>query len=101
MENLYGIRDVGQGFDLFVAEVMVDALGVVQAAFNPCLFHHVEKGIRVFVHGDDFAVVGRRSHLEWFTLEIGKHMLAKDKGTLAPDQRNGDPREIRFLTRTL
>ena len=46
LKNLYGIRDAGQGFELFVAEVMVELLGYTQGTFNPCLFHHVDKGIR-------------------------------------------------------
>ena len=78
LKNLYGIRDAGQGFELFVAEVMVELLGFTQGTFNPCLFHHVEKGIRVCVHGDDLAAVGKRSRLEWFALELGKHMMVKD-----------------------
>jgi hypothetical protein len=113
LKNLYGIRDVGQGFELFVAEVMVELLGFTQGTFNPCLFHHVDKGIRVFVHGDDFAAVGKRSHLEWFALELGKHMMVKDKGTLGPNQssasvtspptggKGADHHEIRLLNRTI
>ena len=91
---------------------MVELLGSAQGTFNPCSFHHVEKGIRVFVHGDDFAPVGKRSHLAWFALELGKHMVVKDKGTLGPDQqsRNNhdltvgmcpDLREIRLLNRSI
>lgn len=87
---------------------MVELLGFTQATFNPCLFHHVEKGIRDFVHRDDFAAVGRRSHLSWFALELAKHMLVKDKGTLGPDQQHrrqtsrcADLREIRLLNRTI
>ena len=60
----------------------------------------------MFDHGDDFAAVGKRSHLAWFVLELAKHMMVKDKGTLGPDQGsshsppnsgNADLREIRLL----
>ena len=79
--------------------------------FQSVLVSSCGKGIWVIVHGEDFAAVGRRSHLEWFALELGKHMMVKDKGTLGPDQgsvtslptggKAADLREIKLLNRTI
>ena len=41
-------------------------LGFQRGRYNSCLYYHIEKNLRTFLHGDDFATVGTRGQAKWF-----------------------------------
>ena len=41
-------------------------LGFVQGRASPCCFAHESRDLKVFVHGDDFTVLGRDEDLDYF-----------------------------------
>ena len=63
---MYGCRDAGQNFELFVRHVMVDELGFVSGKLSACVFEHVEKHRTAYVYGDNFTVKGLRDEVETF-----------------------------------
>ena len=55
--------------------------------------------MRCVVHGDDFAVLGDRKHLDWFRSKIKGRYPVKIRGRLGP--RESDDKQIRILNRIL
>ena len=50
---MYGCRDAGVNWKFAICQVMI-AIGFVQGRASPCIYHHLERQLRVWVHGDDF-----------------------------------------------
>ena len=40
-------------------------MGFAQGAATPCVFYLQERGLRAYVHGDDFVVIGKPEHFKW------------------------------------
>ena len=53
LRSMYGCRDAGVNWEFTICEVMI-AIGFVQGRASPCIYRHLEKQLRVWVHGDDF-----------------------------------------------
>ena len=53
---MYGCRDAGQNFELFVRHVMVDNLGFVSGKWSACVFEREKKHLTAYVYGDNFTV---------------------------------------------
>ena len=64
---------------------------------SPCVFWNAEREIRCVVHGDDFAVLGRRHELDWFWNQINKKFQSKHGGRMGPAESG--TKEIRMLNR--
>ena len=47
--------------------------------YNPCTYFHREKGLRTFVHGDDFVTTGSRKDCKWFEDQLGRRFEIKTK----------------------
>jgi len=47
--------------------------------YNPCLFYLVEKKLKIFFHGDDFATVGTREEVKWFKEALEKRFEIKSQ----------------------
>eukprot|EP00971_Amphidinium_carterae_P325489 6455761-Amphidinium_carterae.2 len=90
---LYGTRDAGRAFELFVYRVMKFHGGV----WSPCLFHHKERQIIAFVYGDNFTTVASREQQAWFKEALAVHMWSKHEGTLGPSET--DDKEVVCLNR--
>ena len=54
---LYGTRDAAQLWQECLAQHLVE-IGFVRGVSNPCVYHRRSRGIRVLVHGDDYAFTG-------------------------------------------
>ena len=67
--SMYGTRDAAQNWGEEFAETM-RAIGFTQGRASPCTFYHEEKGIRTYIHGDDFVSVCSDNNLKWFRKEI-------------------------------
>ena len=44
--------------------------------------HHVDQGIRLVVHGDDFTELGYRAEMDWYRSKLTSTSEAKVKGRL-------------------
>ena len=55
--SLYGTRDASTNCQEEVAKDM-RSWGFVRGRYNPCLYFHKGRNLRMFLHGDDFATVG-------------------------------------------
>ena len=68
---MYGTRDAAQNWYIEYSSQLLQ-IGFTQGAATPCVFYNIEKGIRTFVHGDDYVSTGRTSSLEWMKTELEK-----------------------------
>ena len=94
MMTLYGCRDAGSNFELFVFEILSEA-GCVRGLTSSCVYFQKNRGVRLFHWGDDFVLLGKRSQCSWISDQLGKKLIVKTRGTLGP--RKGDLREISIL----
>ena len=66
---VYGCRDAGVNWEFSICEVMI-AIGFVQGRASPCIYHHLERQLRVWVHGDDFVPLGYIINVKWFFVKL-------------------------------
>ena len=52
LRSMYGCRDAGVNWIFAICQVMTGR-GFVQGGASPCMYHHSERQLRVWVHGDD------------------------------------------------
>ena len=57
LRSMFGCREIGVNWEFAICQVMV-AIGFVQGTASPCIYRHLEKQLRVWVHGDDFVPLG-------------------------------------------
>ena len=93
--SLYGTRDAAANFQEEVKKMMRGA-GFIVSRYNPAMFYHPGKGLRVLVHGDDFISVGKQKDVEWFRgalrgrFEVSTKIVGLEEGQI---------REARVLNR--
>ena len=63
--SLYGTRDASMNWQEEV-EKELTKLEFRRGRYNPCLYYHQERGLRTFLHGEDFATVGDRRGAQCF-----------------------------------
>ena len=85
LKSMYGARQAASNWEYFYAEVLKVA-GLVQGVSNPCLFIHPERRIRVWVHGDDFVMLGVHEDLMWAEKIVNARIKMKRTGLLAQAQ---------------
>ena len=61
--SLYGTRDAAANWSEEYTERML-SMGFTVGKATPCVFHHARRGLRAYVHGDDFVVVGMPEDLK-------------------------------------
>ena len=61
---MYGTRDAAQNWYEDYSGQLVK-IGVAQGKASPCVFHHRERGIRTYVHGDGYVSAGKPDELKW------------------------------------
>ena len=94
---MYGTRDAPQIWSSEVRRVM-EGMGFVACATNPCVFHHLDWDTIALAHVDDFLVMGGSMALEAVKAEITKEFEVKSK-ILGPGR--DEYREVKFLGRIL
>ena len=95
---LYGTRDAPQAFEFKVKECM-EALGLKQATFSPCIYVCERRRLVYVVHGDDFVGLGRRSSLSEVYEGLCRLLIVKHRGILGP--RSNELKEVRILNRVV
>ena len=93
-----GTRQAAANWEAFYGEVLKD-VGFLQGTSNPCLFLHPEHRIRVWVHGDDFFMLGIHDDLIWFEKMISTRIAMKRAGFLGPDP--SDDKETTCMNRLI
>ena len=68
-KSLYGTRDAAQNWAASYVGFM-EEIGFERGKSSPCCFYNKKYKIRCVVHGDDFAVLGKRENLDWFRAKI-------------------------------
>ena len=66
---MYGTRDAAANWSEEYTSRLVD-MGFKVGAASPCVFHHPQRGLRAYVHGDDFVVVGMPKDLKWMQSKV-------------------------------
>ena len=51
--------------------------------------HHIEKNIRLAVHGDDFTALGYGTRLDWYREVFMGRFEAEVKGRIGPGKKDG------------
>ena len=95
--SMYGTRDAAQNWYDAYSQHLKD-IGFQQGLASPCTFYHKEKGIRTYVHGDDYVSVGRPKHLEWMQKELEKCFTVKTQ-RLGPQADH--LKEVKILNRVV
>ena len=95
--SMYGTRDAAQNWhEVYSGELI--KMGFTQGKTSPCVFHHVQKGIRTYVHGDDYVSTGLPHELQWMKTELEKRYQVKTQ-MLGPESHH--QQEIKILNRIL
>ena len=63
VKAMCGTRGAAQNWEMEYTEMLTEA-DFKQGVCSPCVFFHKERCARVVVHGDDFAVLGRKHTLD-------------------------------------
>ena len=62
--SMYGTRDAAQNwFDAYSQQFV--HIGFQQKVASPCTFHHQQRSIRTYSHGDDYVSTGKPRDLKW------------------------------------
>ena len=95
--SMYGTRDAAQNwFDEYSQQLV--SIGFVQGAATPCIFHHKEKGIRTFVHGDDYDSTGKVESLLWMKGQLEKRYQIR---TQVLGNGEGQVKEVKIFNRII
>ena len=95
--SMYGTRDAAMNWQAEYSQRLIDN-GFEQGKSNPCVFHHIGKGIRTLVHGDDYVSVGRPESLKWMEEMLAQKYKIKTQ-VLGPDE--GHAKQIKILNRII
>ena len=98
LRTMYGTRDAAASWEEFYTEVL-EAAGAKSGDFSPCLFHSVQTNLRIWVHGDDKALVGKRSVVMAMIKVLEGKMMIKTKAMLG--FARGDDRSATLLNRII
>lgn len=95
--SMYGTRDAAANWSEEYTERLMN-MGFTVGKASPCVFYHAGRGLRAYVHGDDFVVTGMPAELQWMRSKIEEKYELKVE-VLGLDQ--GQHTEVRVLNRIL
>ena len=95
--SMYGTRDAAQNWQSEYSQRLIDS-GFTRGKASPCVFHHVTRGIRALVHGDDYVSVGLPGQLKWMEEQFASKYQIKTQ-LLGPHDNN--VRELNILNRII
>ena len=94
---MYGTRDAAQNWAEECSGRLIE-VGFKQGLASPCVFFHKERGIRTYVHGDDYVSTGMPSQLQWLKPKFEETYQVKTQ-TLGPGDDHA--REAQILNRII
>ena len=93
--SMYGTRDAAQNwFDAYSQQFI--NIGFQQGLASPCTFYHKQRGIRTYVHGDDYVSTGTPDQLKWLQTQLEKSYQVKTQ-VLGPDEHQ--LKQVKILNR--
>ena len=72
------------------------AIGFTQGTASPCTFYHKHRGIRTYVHGDDYVSTGAPHQLDWMRKQLENKYQVKTQ-FLGPEKHH--QQELRIPNR--
>ena len=69
LRSIYGCPDTGVNWEFAICQVMI-AIGLVQGRALWCMYRHLEKELRVWVHRDDSVPLGNTVSVRWFFVKL-------------------------------
>ena len=69
--SMYGTRDAAQNWYEEYSTQLV-RIGFAQGKTSPCVFYHPQRGIKTYVHGDDYVITGLPHQLQWMQNQLEK-----------------------------
>lgn len=95
--SMYGTRDAAQNWHQEYSQQFFDA-GLQRGLASLCIFHHPHKGIRTYVHGDEYVSTGMPDALQWMREKLeGKYHVKTQMLGPGKDQC----RQIKVLNRVI
>ena len=98
LRSMYGCRDAGVNWEITICRVMI-AIGFVQGRASPCIYRHLEKQLREWVHGDDSVPLGYIVNVRWFLVKLQEFWVFTNRGILGPPGYHDCVQSIRVLGR--
>ena len=96
-KSMYGTRDAAANWEEFSAGVARDTANFAIGKASPCLMWHASLRVRMFKHGDDFVLSGRRGKVQEARDLLKPHIELKEKGVLGSRADLGEVQQIRIL----
>ena len=90
--SMYGTRDAAQNWYKEYSGQLV-AIGFTQGVAFPCVFYHKQRGIRTYVHGDDYVSTGTRQQLDWMKKRLEQKYQVKTQ-LLGPEKHHQQETKI-------
>ena len=100
LKSMYGNRDAAANWEDFSMGVAV-LVGFTAGVGNPCILNHEKLKVRMFKHGDDFILSGKRSNVQELTTKLMEHIALTDKGRLGWGPELGYLAEAKILNRII
>ena len=95
--SMYGTRDAAQNLEREYGSKLV-GWGFIKGKSSPCVYHHPQRKIQIYVHGDDFVAVGDRAQLNWFQGNLAAAYSIKSQLMSSCGE---DTKQVRFLNRII
>lgn len=74
--TMYGTRDAAQNWHQEYTQQFLGN-GFQQGLASPCVFYNQQRGIRIYVHGDDYVSCGTQESLEWMKTKLESRYQVK------------------------
>ena len=94
---MYGSRDAAQNWYEKYSSHLI-SVGFQQGRASPCVFYNLERGIRTYIHGDDYVSTGKVEQLKWLKTQLEANYIVKTE-TLGPGPDN--KKQIKILNRVV
>ena len=76
--SIYGTRDAAQNWEREYGSKLI-GWGFTKGKTSPCVYHHIERNIQIYVHGYDFVAVADRNQNKWFRAQLASAYEIKSK----------------------
>ena len=93
--SMYGTRDAAQNWYKEYSSQLIQ-IGFTQGIASPCTFFHKQRGIRTYVHGDDYVSTGMPNQLDWMKNKLEQKYQVKTQ-LLGPGEHH--QKEIKIFNR--
>ena len=96
--HMYGTQKAADGWQSEYSGALIE-MGFTQGTASACVFSHIERGIVLSVHGDDFTAAGPKDSLDWYQKQMQERYELTIGGRLGPGDQ--DDKEATILNRVV